>query len=204
MGNLLAKHIALELFSQPALARRIRQQPLPEGMLEVIQIAAGNSPSDRNQLSQDAAIFFLQQVLISRDNDNFRLLGLNHGASLELVREHRRWLLKWLHPDRNHNKWESTLFDRVNLAATQLENPILSIQEPKTKRNQIEHKSRRTQNLKTLKVRRLVPVWKIILHLFQRAVTIALIVFIAYLGMEKLGLNQKSGILSHLVKGLEN
>jgi hypothetical protein len=29
------------------------------------------------------------------------------------MREHMRWLLKWLHPDKNQNEWESVFTERV-------------------------------------------------------------------------------------------
>jgi hypothetical protein len=204
MGKPLARDIAVDVFSQPVLARRIQRHPLPEGMLEVIQIAAGNRADDNNHLSQEAAIFFLQQVLVSRENDNFRLLGLNPGASLELIKEHRRWLLKWLHPDRNHNKWESTLFARVNSAALQLEKSNVDMPATRTKHHQAEFRNRKRANHGGFRVRRLVPRWKIILHVLKRTVMIALVVLGAYLGLTKMGFFQNNDVLTNLTKGLEN
>jgi hypothetical protein len=201
MVRQLARDIAVDVFSQPLLARQIQRNPLPDGMLEVIQIAAGHIQSDKKHLTQEAAVFFLQQVLVSRDNDNFRQLGLNPGASLELVREHRRWLLKWLHPDRNHNKWESTLFARVNSAAARLENPVAPVL---TQRNYGERKTRNHRPLKTLKVKRLVPRWKIILHLVKRGIAIAMVGLFVYFGITRLAMNQQSYILTDLTKDRGN
>ena len=130
MGNREATNIALDLFRSPAMAPAMRSAPLPKGMLTLIRIAAGSETETATLVFElgrssnevrEAAAFFLQQVLFHRKSDDFRLLGLSPGASPEQIREHKRWLLKWLHPDRNHNKWESALFQRVVKAAENLE-----------------------------------------------------------------------------------
>ena len=51
-----------------------------------------------------------------------RLLGLHEQASYDDIRSNKRLLLKWLHPDRNHNSWETKLFHRVQAAVDRLEN----------------------------------------------------------------------------------
>ena len=130
MEHRQAIDVALDVYKQPLLARHLSSQKLPQGMLVVIQLAAGKKLSDKSAYSdeylQKAAHFFLQNVLSNRNTDHYRQLGLNRGAKLDSVHEHRRWLLKWLHPDRNHNKWESNLFHRVNAAAAAIESSTLS------------------------------------------------------------------------------
>jgi len=130
MSNREAIDVALAVFRRPALVRSVQDAPLPEGMITVIRIAAGAevnagfiSPKRARNAEEahEAAVFFLQQVLFLPHSDNYRLLGLKPGVGAEHVREHKRWLLKWLHPDRNHNKWESALFQRVAKAAEELE-----------------------------------------------------------------------------------
>jgi hypothetical protein len=49
----------------------------------------------------EAARFYLQQLLFRADADCYRILGLEPGASRATARTHMRWLLQWLHPDRN-------------------------------------------------------------------------------------------------------
>jgi hypothetical protein len=185
-----AKEIALDVFRQPILARHQRRLPLPEGMLDVIQIAAGQTSADMNeaqsQTMQEAAVFFLQQVLMSSENDKLRLLGLNPGATLDTVREHRRWLLKWLHPDRNHNKWESTLFARVNAAAADLELHLSVTPEPQISRLRQNHGRLHKQSHHVLRSRRQVPKWKIVLHICKRLAIIASFICIGYLGLKTL------------------
>ena len=130
MAERRALDIAHDLFRRPLMARLVQAAPLPPGMLEVIKIAAGEAPAREGLLLPDsqtaettrqAAVFFLQQALFQEAGDDFRVLGLGRGATPEQIREHKRWLLKWLHPDRNPSKWESQLFLRVARAAETLE-----------------------------------------------------------------------------------
>ena len=130
MGNRQAIDVALMIYRRPTLVRATQEAPLPEGMLTVIRIAAGaeveagiiSLDRARNaEEAREAAVFFLQLVLFRPKSTSYRLLGLAADANVEQVREHKRWLLKWLHPDRNPNKWESTLFRRVAKAAEDLE-----------------------------------------------------------------------------------
>ncbi len=130
MPDRQAIDIACDLYHRPLMAREVRGQTLPPGMLDVIKIAAGETPGRDGRLlsaalvpeqRQQAAAFFLQQALFQTRSDDWRLLGLSPGASREQIREHKRWLLKWLHPDRNPSKWESQLFLKVSTAAERLE-----------------------------------------------------------------------------------
>jgi hypothetical protein len=121
-----AIEIALDLKAMPSFARVIRKRPLPPDVTSVIRVAAG-SPQLTQEFAnkyhcseshvREACVFFLQQAVLFSGADNHRALGVGPGASSEKIREHRRWLLMWLHPDRNKDKWESALFDRVVSAA---------------------------------------------------------------------------------------
>lgn len=121
-----AIEIALDLREMPSLAKVIRKRPLPPDVMPVLRVAAG-SPQHTQELAskyrrsethiREACIFFLQQAMLFSGADSYRTLGLAPGAPAEQVREHRRWLLMWLHPDRNKDKWESALFDKVVAAA---------------------------------------------------------------------------------------
>jgi hypothetical protein len=48
---------------------------------------------------QDAAGFFIEQVLLSQNADNYRTLGANRDASYAELRHHMALLVKWVHPD---------------------------------------------------------------------------------------------------------
>lgn len=121
-----AIEIALDLREMPSLARIVRRRPLPPELTEVLRVAAGSEDVAQEFASKyrrseahirEASIFFLQQAVLFPGADSYRTLGLVPGAPPEQIREHRRWLLMWLHPDRNKDKWESALFDKVVAAA---------------------------------------------------------------------------------------
>lgn len=121
---------ALETARQPKqLTRQIPAQ-LPPNMLDVIKCAAGDEPtllkfaSERNvseQKIRDAARIYLQHIVTHANGSDRLVLALSAGFTSGDVREHKRWMLKWLHPDRNPSKWETNLFQRVKEASERLE-----------------------------------------------------------------------------------
>jgi hypothetical protein len=123
---------ALEAYRRPQAMRGIMRAPLPRGMLLAIKLAAA-APEEVERLFRsesaealplrEAAAFYLQQLLTGA-TDDYRQLALAPGAGLQEVKEHKRWLLKWLHPDRNGNSWESALFQRVAASAARLETAL--------------------------------------------------------------------------------
>jgi hypothetical protein len=191
-----AKFIALDVFKQPLLARKLKRGPLPEGLLEVIQIAAGETSDEKSDVSADqwqaAAQFYLQHVLISDTHNDYRQIGVNDDAPIEIIREHRRWLLKWLHPDRNKNKWESNLFLRVQEASAKLENKAhhasASPRQPPKRR--IRHLKKRTLGRRQFSIFRT----------FKKWVLFAIVALGVYLGAEKLNLLDHGGILANLIQ----
>jgi hypothetical protein len=121
-----ALQVALDMFRSPTLVRPAQRLPLPKNVLQVIRIAAGETLDDKAIESsfgwsetelRAAAVFYLQQILFDKNSDAYRLLGISSEASLADLKDHKRALLKWLHPDRNANKWESILLQRVISAA---------------------------------------------------------------------------------------
>jgi hypothetical protein len=122
--------VALKIYRRPSLVRAERRKPLPLDILPLIRIASGSEVAPefltteraKSELeAREASVFFLQQVLLSSKSDAYRQLGLTSHATPEQINEHKRYMLKWLHPDRNRNKWESALFQRVANAAGTLE-----------------------------------------------------------------------------------
>ena len=104
-----------------------QRQPLPDGVALLIRIAinpaaCGLSPVQRQGLDdaelQAAAGAYLKGVCLFPGSQGLRVLGLNDGSDHTLVVEHRRLLLKWLHPDRNPENRH--LAERVNRAWGQL------------------------------------------------------------------------------------
>jgi hypothetical protein len=117
-----ALDFALELARMPTLAAAMHMQPLPSDTLVVIRIAAGCPDTIRaaSELTgksasrlREAAVLYLQQVLFAPGNDCYRILGVSSVSSRSIMREHLRWLMQWLHPDRDADDWESIFAERV-------------------------------------------------------------------------------------------
>ncbi|HEX4854367.1 DnaJ domain-containing protein [Arenimonas sp.] len=120
---------ALAYYRAPALLAMAAQRPLPEDVIVLLRLAAG----DRAQAAQsaeasgespervaEAAVFFVQQVMFAANADPHRVLGVNPDAPPARIREHYRWLVRWLHPDRNADDWDNVYADRVTRAWQQL------------------------------------------------------------------------------------
>ena len=114
--------LALDLARMPALARSSVVPPLPPNIIELLRIAAASPEACQAAVAQtgeprhvviEAARFYLQQVLFRPDADCYRILGIQPAASRATAREHMRWLLEWLHPDRNNNSWDAVYAERV-------------------------------------------------------------------------------------------
>jgi len=128
----LAIQAALALFREPARIVDFRERPLPDDVGLIIRIAAGetasiNDAADSTEESSatliEASVFYLQQMLFVANGDSYRTLGLSSEAPQEQLREHHRWLMRWLHPDRNPDGWEVVYADRVNAAWQDLKTP---------------------------------------------------------------------------------
>jgi hypothetical protein len=131
-----ALRMAVSMYRQPLLKSRYHSKPIPRGMLLLIKIAAGSEDTcqeaseelqESPQLLRDASVFYLQQVLAKPQLDAYGCLCLAPGAAAAAINLHKRWLLKWLHPDRNSNRWETVLFQRVLGAAEKLEHVTDSV-----------------------------------------------------------------------------
>jgi hypothetical protein len=114
--------LALDLARMPALARSSVAAPLPPNVVELMRIAATFPEACQAAVAQtgeprhvliEAARFYLQQVLFRPDADCYRILGIQPTASRATARDHMRWLLEWLHPDRNNNSWDAVYAERV-------------------------------------------------------------------------------------------
>jgi hypothetical protein len=114
--------LALDLARMPALARTSVVPALPPNIVELMRIAAGSleaceaagaKTGEPIPVVIEAARFYLQQVLFRPEADCYRILGIEPAASRATARTHMRWLLQWLHPDRNNNSWDAVYAERV-------------------------------------------------------------------------------------------
>jgi hypothetical protein len=179
--------IALDMLGRPLLIREFQRAPLPPGVRQLIHIAAGSEIAlaeagkgrgrDPNTL-REAAILFLQQALFQPGADSHRVLGLVPGATAEDIREHRRLLLKWLHPDRNPSSWEQRLFQRVIIAAADLEKRLASPSPKSSITTSVAQRQRthRSRSHRRSIVRRRQPLqWRARFRIYLRRTAIAAI-----------------------------
>lgn len=124
-----AIQLALQLAQKPWLARELRSEPLPDDILDLIKLVAGCRETCREMESvtarppevlRVAAAHYLYVALFFSGAPPERVLGLRRGASHETMLQHKRWLLKWLHPDRNTDAWETGHMRRVLTAWNEL------------------------------------------------------------------------------------
>lgn len=116
---------ALAALRAPGLLPRLRERALPEGQGLLLRIVAGDAEARREgarlgnadeDAVREAAMLYVQQVLFHASADSYRVLGARQGASPETLKQHHRWLLHWLHPDRQADAWEAVYAERVNRA----------------------------------------------------------------------------------------
>ena len=121
MASQRAIDMALDLARMPAFAPSMSASPLPADVLEVIRIAAESPEACRaaalatgepEPVLVEAARFYLQQVLFREEADCYRVLGIRPDESRAAARDHMRWLLQWLHPDRNGG-WDAVYAKRI-------------------------------------------------------------------------------------------
>src|SRR5215469_116978 len=122
---------ALDLARMPGLTRSSVVLPLPPNIVELMRIAAASPEACQAAVAQtgeptpvviEAARFYLQQVLFRPGADCYRILGIEPTASRSTARNHMRWLLEWLHPDRNGNSWDAVYAERVLKAWREVSN----------------------------------------------------------------------------------
>src|SRR5215470_5037064 len=131
--------LALDLARMPTLVRSSPVPPLPPNISELMRIAAAYPEACGAAVAQtgeprhvliEAARFYLQQVLFRPDADCYRILGIQPTASRATARDHMRWLLEWLHPDRNNNSWDAVYAERVLKAWREVSGTSGSVAKP--------------------------------------------------------------------------
>jgi hypothetical protein len=125
MDDIAITKTAIDLLHMPSRARVLRSSPLPRGAINLLRIVAGDEDvitqaSDATGRSRDtvreAAAFFIEQVLLFPEADSYRVLGTAPGASSGELRRNMGLLLRWLHPDQDHQGLRSVFAGRVTRA----------------------------------------------------------------------------------------
>lgn len=123
--------LALELLHMPSRVRYARTQPLPAGLLQLLQVAAGDDAAadasarslERSKpLVREASQFFIEQILLAPDADSYRVLGSPSSATTAELRRNMALLLRSLHPDVEHAE-RSIFAQRITGAWDQLKTP---------------------------------------------------------------------------------
>lgn len=123
---------ALAALRAPGLYSRVRERRLPEDVLVLLKVAAGEAQTRELACAStgahadtviEAAVLFIQQAMFYPGSDSYRLLGVSAAATDSQIKEHYRWLVRWLHPDRNTEQWDAVYADRVNRAWQDLRTP---------------------------------------------------------------------------------
>jgi hypothetical protein len=132
MTRPVALRVALDLARTPVLSRLAAGQSLPPGMIVLLRIAgddaatideAAATTGEPPETIRHAVTQFLETVLFTPAADSYRLLGAERSATQAELRDHMRWLMKWLHPDRERSEWQSTLAMKISAAWDDLKSP---------------------------------------------------------------------------------
>jgi len=108
MRDASALQAALAMVQMPSLVREARRSALPSGMTFLLEVGAGDTKALKEAAEltsynpdrlRAASGFYIEQILLTNNDDSFRVLGANMETSAADLRRHMALLLKWLHPD---------------------------------------------------------------------------------------------------------
>jgi hypothetical protein len=131
-NDLEAMRAAVYLFHLPAGVRSAREQPLPEGLPLLLQVAAGDDDAATvcaGRLERpvgvvrQAAAFYVEHVVMIPDADAFRTLAAGRGASDIELRRNMAMLLRWAHPDLDRRGERTVFAGRITRAWEALKTP---------------------------------------------------------------------------------
>jgi hypothetical protein len=132
MLDRMALKIAIDLMHVPSQVRLFRSEPLPDGVLMLLRIAAGDEEAERmavdltgrsREIVRQATTFFIEQILFAPEADSYRVLGANPQASPSELRRNVALLLRSLHPDVDRLGERSIFVGRVTTAWNNLKTP---------------------------------------------------------------------------------
>lgn len=121
---------AISVYHDPTSLPRRAADPLPPGMTELLGLLnSGSAPAavDCEELGVEtdelvaAARFYVSHVVCHDGADDYRLFGADTSTPMDRLRQHRRLLLRWIHPDASHGEFNEKLFQRLNEAWRRIE-----------------------------------------------------------------------------------
>jgi len=124
--------VAIDLVQVPSRVRRQQSRLLPDGIVMVLRIAAGDEAAQWEAcqavsrppaLVCRAAAFFIEQILFCPHADSYRVLGASRNATADELRRNMALILKWCHPDRDWVGDRSIFAARVTQAWENLKTP---------------------------------------------------------------------------------
>jgi hypothetical protein len=127
-----ALRLALDLLREPWGVRLVRERALPEGVLLLLNVAAGDEASEAaaadasgrpREAVKQAASFFIEQILLAPDSDCYRVLGARPDATSPELRRNMALLMRWLHPDIAREGDQSVFAARIAEAWSKLKTP---------------------------------------------------------------------------------
>jgi hypothetical protein len=132
MSDKMALKVAIDLLHVPSQVRLVRSEVLPDGVILLLRIAAGEGEAERTAVAMSgrsletvrrSAAFFIEQILFAPNADSYRVLGADPQASSGELRRNVALLLRWLHPDLDANGARSIFTNRVTEAWNNLKTP---------------------------------------------------------------------------------
>jgi hypothetical protein len=131
-GQTTALGVAIGLLTVPQRVRAAKREPLPDDVLSLLRIAGGDASAEAEavrrsgrsaEVIRKAAAFYIEQVLLTRESDAYRVLGASPEASSADLRRNMALLLRWLHPDIDRKGERSIFAGRVTAAWEELKTP---------------------------------------------------------------------------------
>lgn len=132
MSDRMALKTAIDLMHVPSQVRRVRSEPLPDGVLTLLRIAADDDGAVRAasaltsrsaETTKQAATFFIEQILFAPNASSYQVLGSSPRASMAELRHNLALLLHWLHPDLDPRGERTIFVKRVTAAWNTLKTP---------------------------------------------------------------------------------
>src|SRR5262245_49513222 len=117
--------LAIDLMHLPSQVRSVRSAPLPDDIGILLCIVSGDkkitsqaaeSAGRSPAIVREAAVFFIEQILLFPGADSYRVLGSRPEAPYSELRHNMTLLLRWLHPDCDPEQQRTVFSARVTRA----------------------------------------------------------------------------------------